>query len=85
MNFPVMHCEKFIGDFLGKNDIKTAADQFKINCEIANAIGAKKMVVHLWNGPSNDTNFINNLNGLAYLLEIAEIISEILWHSRWQG
>lgn len=73
--FPVMHCEKHIGEDLGKNadgNFYTAKEKFKVNCEIANEIGAKRMVMHLWDGIYSDTTIENNIKGYGELIKIAE-------------
>lgn len=73
--FPVMHCEKHIGEDLGKNadgNFYTAKEKFKVNCEIANKIGAKRMVMHLWDGIYSDTTIENNIKGYGELIKIAE-------------
>ena len=64
INIPVMHCEKHIGEAISKGtkeDIKEALELFKINCHMAEKIGAEKMVIHLWDGITSDANFVNNL------------------------
>lgn len=72
---PVMHCEKTIGETISKNEpggLQQALKLFRVNCEVAKAIGAKKLVIHLWNGVTSDRYFDNNLNAYAGLAEIAE-------------
>ena len=73
--FPVMHCGKHIGEDLGKNadgNFYTAKEKFKVNCEIANEIGAKRMVMHLWDGIYSDITIENNIKGYGELIKIAE-------------
>ena len=72
---PVMHCEKHIGESIskgGEEELKEAYRKFEINCDIAKSIGAKKMVIHLWDGLTSDSNFQNNLNAYLYLNDMAE-------------
>lgn len=72
---PVMHCEKHIGEVLGKNgegDWKTAFGLFEINCRIAKRLNAEKLVIHLWDGEYSDRNFENNRKALGELLPVAE-------------
>lgn len=74
LSFPIMHCEKHIGEYLGKNEdgeYKTAKEKFEKNCIMAKSIGAKKMVMHLWDGTYSDKTFENNLKGYAEVLKIA--------------
>lgn len=61
---PVMHCEKHIGEAIsrdGEGDWDEALWKFEKNCEIAQEIHAKKLVIHLWDGLISDQNFANNL------------------------
>ena len=68
---PVMHCEKHIGEAISKGEFEEAYRRFDINCEIAEAIGAEKMVVHLWDGITSDRHFENNLKAYGQLRDIA--------------
>lgn len=63
LNIPVMHCEKNIGESISKggDELQNAFNRFEINAQIARAIGAKKMVMHLWDGRTSDSFFHNNL------------------------
>ena len=75
LHFPVMHCEKHIGEDLGRNvdgDYQTAKEKFKINCEIAKEIGAKKMVVHLWDGIYSDSTIENNIKGYEIIRRVSD-------------
>lgn len=72
---PVMHCQKGIGEKLSKGEeteLKEAYKLFEINCQIAQKLDAKKLVVHLWNGVVSDTYFHNNLKAYAELNDIAK-------------
>lgn len=71
---PVMHCEKHIGEAIGRNekgDLEKALRLFTTNCKIARAIGAGKMVLHLWDGMVSDSNFQNNLQAYKLLSDIS--------------
>lgn len=73
--FPIMHCEKHIGEDLGRNEdgkYQTAKDKFKINCEIAKEIGAEKIVMHLWDGVYSDATIENNIKGYEEVNNIAK-------------
>ncbi len=67
-----LHADKMIGERLGQNDVNNALQLFLKNCEIANSLGAKTVVLHLWNGPSSDDNIERNLSALPRLYEIAD-------------
>lgn len=74
LNIPVMHCEKHIGEAISRNgegDLSEALWKFEKNCEVALKIGAKKLVIHLWDGLISDQNFANNLQGYKELAAIA--------------
>lgn len=45
---------------------------FDMDCNVANCIGAKKLVLHLWGGMTSDSNFQNNINAYPRLKEISE-------------
>ena len=72
LSIPVMHCEKHIGEAISKGDLETATDLFKKNCMIANALGASKIVIHLWDGITSDSCFAQNLSAYARLREITD-------------
>ncbi len=74
---PVMHCDKHIGESISLNDINDdsfdeARSLFEVNCEIADKLGAKKLVIHLWDGVTSDNNFNNNIRAYGILKEIAD-------------
>jgi sugar phosphate isomerase/epimerase len=71
---PVVHCEKSIGENISKGgaaELKDAYEKFETNCHISQSIGAKKMVIHLWDGLTSDSNFASNLAAYAMLDKIA--------------
>ena len=75
LNIPVFHADKFIGQKIGAGDSeskKEALCRLRRNCEIANKLGADKMVLHLWNGPVSDDNIENNYKIFGELNEIAK-------------
>ena len=68
-----LHADKMIGEELGKNNVNKALQLFQKNCEIADSLGAKTVVLHLWNGPSSDDNIERNLSAIPDLYEIADL------------
>lgn len=71
---PIVHCEKGIGESISKGEeteLIDAYEKFEINCDVAKSIGANKMVIHLWDGCTSDSNFQNNLIGYSHLSKIA--------------
>lgn len=75
LSIPVMHCQKSVGEAIskgGKENFADAFGRFEINCEIAQRLGAKKMVMHLWDGITSDANFANNISAYQELATMAE-------------
>ncbi len=78
---PVFHCEKSIGEYISKGseeDLTEAFRRFEINCDLTKAIGAEKLVLHLWSGLISDSNFQSNLAAYPRLKEIAESYGLVL-------
>ena len=70
----VWHCEKRIGQDIALGRMegdKAAREKFLINCRMAEALGAEKMVIHLWDGPISDSRIANNLAAFSWLQSIA--------------
>ena len=75
LHIPVMHCEKHIGEAIssgGRENIEEAFRRYRINCDIAEKLGAGKLVIHLWDGFTSDSHFENNLEAFGELRKIAE-------------
>ena len=75
LNIPVMHCEKTLSELItrgGEENLREAFRLFEINCGTAQRIGARKLVMHLWNGPISDSHFEHNLRAYPELRERAE-------------
>lgn len=72
--FGVIHAEKDIGYYLGgdEDDRREALRLFSINCEAGKAVGAEKIVLHLWSGERSDKALSHNLSMLDALFEISE-------------
>lgn len=71
-SFPVVHCQKTVGEFIANEDEEEALKRFSINAKLAADIGAKKLVMHLWNGIVSDSRFELNLKAYPKLKEIAD-------------
>lgn len=72
---PVVHCEKTIGQAIslgGEENVENALRLFERNAFVAEKLGAKKIVLHLWDGLPSDGTFENNITTYPMLLEIAE-------------
>ena len=69
---PAMHCEKGIGEMISLGQEKEALEKFGINCRMAQAIGAEKMVLHLWNGVTSDSHMDRCLGAYPALRAMAD-------------
>ena len=75
IDIPVLHCEKTVAEHIargGEEELAEAFRLFEINCTLAEAVGAGKMVFHLWNGLISDSCFGNNLRACPELNERAK-------------
>ena len=72
LDIPVMHCEKHIGEAAALGNFTEAMEKFRINCHFAAEIGARSMVIHLWDGMTSDSKFENNLKAYGEFKRIAD-------------
>lgn len=69
------HIDKSIGELASSDkeeDRERALGLFKINSAFARELGAKKLVLHLWNGPTSDANIGRNIECYKFFREIAD-------------
>ncbi len=81
LNFPVFHADKKIGEKLSQNDEgdkEIAFSRFETNCRLAQTIGAKLMVLHLWGGISSDKHIDFNTGCFYELNRIARQYGQLL-------
>ena len=71
LHIPVFHCQKTVGEEASKGDFALAESQVEINAKMAEALGATKMVFHLWNGQISDFFIDNNLKAYGTLRKIS--------------
>ncbi len=72
---PVVHCDKQVGELISRNapgDVAEAYRLFEINCDLAAALGADRLVLHLWGGIPSDRDMAHTLSCYPSLLTIAE-------------
>ncbi len=72
--FPTMHVTKNVGDQISRDqgpDTENAVRAFRWNCETANIIGAKTLVLHLWGNVDSDRHIEHNYRTFERLLAIA--------------
>lgn len=67
----VFHLEKQIGEHLSYERLDEALSIMRLNCGLARDLGAKKLVLHLWNGVISDSNINYNIEAFGKLNEIA--------------
>lgn len=73
--FPTFHIQKHIGDHLSgtrPDDTETALSMFENDCILADMLGSKLLVLHLWNGMISDFNFGANFLMYPKLKEISD-------------
>ena len=74
LTFPVVHAEKLLGAGLGSGDADEVDDTFarlELNCRAAAALGAKTLVLHLWERPLGDLQIERNVQTLPDCLDTA--------------
>lgn len=72
---PVMHLDKNIGEALSEHGAEGRDEAFRLlkrDLDTACLIGAKKLVLHLWNGPCSDRNFDPSLEMYGDMAALAE-------------
>lgn len=71
LSFPRLHVEKTVGELLSQERFEEAYKNFSANCRVAKAVGARLLIMHLWNGPISDSNIEVNFSAYPRLEEIA--------------
>ena len=69
---PVFHMTKHIGEYISLGNMTDAVHLFRADCELAAAIGAKLLVLHLWSGRASDHHIDRNIAAYPVLRAIAE-------------
>lgn len=75
LTFHSVHADKAIGSGLGSEDSDEAEEALallEVNCRVAAALGAKTLVLHLWELPTGDEQLERNLDRLPTCLDTAE-------------
>jgi sugar phosphate isomerase/epimerase len=73
LSMPVVHCEKSIAFFSAEAQAtKLAYEHLSLNCYLAQEIGAKVLVFHLWGWRQSDAEFDGTLDALPRCVDIAE-------------
>ena len=73
--FVTFHVEKGVGDLISRNaegDTEKAVELFEKNCELAQAIGSEKLVLHLWSGYDSDKDMPHCIEMYARCRDIAQ-------------
>lgn len=69
---PVFHMTKQIGELISQDNLAEAVVLFRADCELAEAIGSKQLVLHLWSGQASDQHIERNIAAYPVLRQIAE-------------
>jgi sugar phosphate isomerase/epimerase len=75
LTFRAVHADKAIGSGLGSEEPDEADEALalvEVNCRTAAALGAKTLVLHLWEYPTTDVQIERNLERLPTCLDTAE-------------
>ncbi len=81
LKFPTVHADKAIGAGLGSADtgeVEEAFEHLEVNCRAAAALGAKTLVLHLWERPTGDSEIERNLEHLPACLDTAKAYGVVL-------
>ena len=88
LSFPAVHADKMIGAGFGSDDSDEADEAlatFEVNCRVGAAVGAKTLVLHLWEEPTSDEMIERNLDRLPACLNTAEAYDLVLAVETIQG
>ena len=69
---PVFHMTKQIGEHISLGSLADALTLFRADCELAKAIGARLLVLHLWSGRASDQHIERNIAAYPVLRDVAE-------------
>lgn len=69
---PVFHMTKHIGEWVSLGQMEEAVTLFRADCELAQAIGSKLLVLHLWSGRASDQHIERNIAAYPVLRDIAD-------------
>ena len=69
---PVFHMTKQIGQWVSEDNLPDAVAMFRADCALAQAIGSKLLVLHLWSGQASDQHIGRNIAAYPVLRDIAE-------------
>lgn len=79
--FPAVHADKAIGSGLGStetDEVEEAFEHLEVNLRTAAALGAKTLVLHLWERPTGDSDIERNLEHLPACLDTASAYGVVL-------
>jgi len=71
LDFPTVHCQKGIGEDIAEGNLSEGLSRFDGDCLMAEQIGAKLVVLHLWNGRISDSHMGRTLLSVPELQKIA--------------
>jgi sugar phosphate isomerase/epimerase len=88
LSFPALHADKGIGTGLGSgegDEADEALASLEVNCRAAAALGARTLVLHLWEDPAADEEIERNLDRLPACLDTAGAYDVTLTVETLQG
>ncbi len=68
---PVFHMTKQIGEWISEGNPADAEAMFRADCALAEAVGARLLVLHLWSGMASDQHMERNIAAYPILRDIA--------------
>ena len=68
---PVFHMTKSIGQWVSEGNLPDAEIMFRADCDLAAAMGARLLVLHLWSGQASDQHMERNIAAYPILRDIA--------------
>ena len=75
---PVFHMTKQIGEYISQGNMTEALPLFRVDCQLAAAIHAELLVLHLWSGQASDQHIERNIAAYPVLREIADSFGLLL-------
>ena len=68
----VFHMTKQIGERISEDNLADAVHMFRQDCELARALGARLLVLHLWSGQASDQHIERNIAAYPVLRDMAD-------------
>lgn len=66
------YTDRILSEEEDRDAFREGCNRFVINLQVANEIGAKSMVLHLWNGPASDKRIEKNIERFGVFSDLAK-------------